>query len=148
MCGKLIAKGEPVAGFSAFLPRHHELIGFSDAVFHRACLDAHPGAPQVKDLYARFRRVLDHAPRAPRSLADVEAWQRAALARLWNEEGFRTADANRLAMARVGAPQWFEGGRIAGFRAIPNAWMSTRTPPRTAGNVESRTLPSHSDARL
>jgi hypothetical protein len=89
ICGKVIDKGVAVATFPAFLPRGHELSAFSDAAFHRACFDAHPSAARVKDLYARYQRVWDDRPRDLKTLADVEAWQRAAFGGLWSEAGFR-----------------------------------------------------------
>lgn len=89
LCAKVIEKGQKVTGFPAFLPPMHEFAQFSDAAFHRTCFESDPRALVVHDLYARYCRVWRKRPRKLKTLSEVEDWQRAALARLWDEDDFR-----------------------------------------------------------
>lgn len=87
LCGRAMEKGEPVAGFPAFLPPDHRLSMFTDRVFHRACLEADPRAREALDLRNRFESVLRRVPRRL-SRIDGEAWLSSAVEKLWEEAGF------------------------------------------------------------
>ena len=84
LCGRVLENGQDVIGFPAFLPAGHQLARlFSDAAFHRACFEADSRAEQVSDLHSRYRRVWEERPRKLKTLAEVDAWQRAAFGKLW-----------------------------------------------------------------
>ena len=88
LCRTPLDGARPMVGFPTFLPSGHALARFSDHVFHRTCFDADPQAPEVSQLYERYRRAIDERPRTIKTLDAAERWQRNAIASLWAEPGF------------------------------------------------------------
>jgi hypothetical protein len=79
LCGRRVEHEDDVAGFPAFLPARHPLASFSDAVFHRVCLERSEDGRAALELYARFRAIWETRPRGP-SPAEIERWGREAFA--------------------------------------------------------------------
>jgi len=65
LCSRVLAAGEDIVGFSAFLEREHPLWQYSDSAMHRSCYEAWPE-------HDTFGRLYDEAWRMMRSPAVVE----------------------------------------------------------------------------
>lgn len=80
LCGKTIAADDAVRGFPAFLKSTHRLGKFSDAAFHETCLAASSDAAEVQVLFEKWQAIWDNRPLDLKSVAEMDAWGKSALA--------------------------------------------------------------------
>jgi len=78
LCEQPLDEGEPLIGFSAFLPVSHRLAVFSDAAFHRSCFEADSRHLEVTELFRRFTAIWESRPAGLQTLDEIEAWGREA----------------------------------------------------------------------
>lgn len=88
LCGKVIATDDAVRGFPAFLKSTHRLGKFSDATFHENCLATSADATEVQVLYEKWQAIWVNRPLDLKSVAEMDAWGKSALAE-FNEEAER-----------------------------------------------------------
>ncbi len=81
-CGNPIQAASEATAFPAFLPPEHRLARFSDAAFHTACFAACPEREDVEAVLMKYRRIWDSRPQNLKSLAEIEAWGKAAFREL------------------------------------------------------------------
>lgn len=82
ICGEVMASGDDVVAFPAFLPRRHPLWRFSDRAFHRSCFVGHADGGAVQRLYERFLAIMDSRPKGLKSLEEINDWGRDAFKEL------------------------------------------------------------------
>jgi hypothetical protein len=89
LCGEIIGQDDEVRGFPAFLKPTHRLGKFSDAAFHVRCLIGSDEAADAQSLYEKWLAIWDKRPTDLKSVAEMDAWGKAAFAEF-------TAEAERL----------------------------------------------------
>lgn len=80
LCGEIIGPDDEVRGFPAFLRPTHRLGKFSDAAFHERCLTSSAEAAEAQRLYEKWLAIWDKRPLDLKTVAEMDAWGKAAFA--------------------------------------------------------------------
>ena len=78
LCNSTLGQKDPLVAFSPFLPDSHPLARFSDAAFHRACLEKDRHADAVMKLHERYQKIWRGRPTHLRGEA-LARWIQSAL---------------------------------------------------------------------
>lgn len=91
LCGHVLARGETIVAYPAFLHPSHPLGAYSDAAMHRRCFDRAPERDEVEKAYVVFRREWDRK-RALGRLAIAWEYVTAAIATAYLCDGGEGVD--------------------------------------------------------
>ena len=78
ICNKTLNEGDVVKSFPAFLPSDHRYGRFSDAGFHKDCVESDPDYTEVENMLYVYNKILDSRPKDLKDVKEIEAWMQDA----------------------------------------------------------------------
>lgn len=88
LCKKTLDEGQELTAFPAFLPNDHRYGRFSDAAFHKECIEKDPDYPEVDNMFYVWNRILKEAWEESRKMEGTLQEKEAYIAKAYEEVGW------------------------------------------------------------
>ena len=74
ICDKTMEETDEIISFTSFLPKDHHFYFYSDAAFHKTCLESKKNFSEVLELYNGYQTLLQSRPEPPPNVDNFIDW--------------------------------------------------------------------------